>query len=114
MIDVTWESTPLIVLTIAVAIFGVGRLTRIIVHDDFPPAKWWREMWVRGTDGSGWQKLFICWWCLAPWLALVCILWWLLGQHVEWVQWAWWIWWGMLALGYVATMVIVRDEPADE
>ena len=111
MITVTWESLPLVLLTIAVAVLGVGRFVRAVVYDDFPPTKWWREKWVSWTDGTGWQTLFLCWWCLSFWVSLACIGWWVAGLYVVWVAWAWWIFWGAFALGYLVPMVIVRDEP---
>ncbi|UDL15394.1 membrane protein [Microbacterium phage Pepe25] len=113
MIDVTWDTLPLILLTLVTAVLGVARLTRVMVYDDFPPSKWWREKWVEWTDGTGWQMLFICWWCLSFWIALVCVGWWIGALFVPGLGWAWWIFWGALAIGYVAPMIIVRDEPAE-
>lgn len=110
MIDVTWETLPLIVLTLATAVFGVGRFTRVVVYDRFPPAAWWRQKWTDWTDGTGWQLLFSCWWCFSFWAALACVGWWIGGLYVAWVAWAWWIFWGALAISYIAAMVIVRDE----
>lgn len=103
------------VLAILTAIFGVARLTRVIVYDDFPPSVWWRMTWSRITNDGPWAKLFMCWWCLSSWIALVCILWYafLTPLHPVWLY-GWWVFWGMLALGYAATMVIVRDEPKSE
>lgn len=110
---VTWETLPMTILTILTAVIGVARLVRVVVYDDFPPAKWWREVWVSWTDGTGWQMLFTCWWCLSFWVALACIGWWIAGLYVLWAAWAWWIFWGALAVGYLAPMLIVRDEPRD-
>lgn len=102
------------IIAIATGTVGVARLTRIIVHDSYPPAVWWRKVWERITNGGPWNLLFTCPWCLAPWLALVCILWWwvLIPLHPAWMF-AWWAWWGMLAVGYAATMIYVRDEPSE-
>lgn len=98
------------VIAILTGVLGVARLTRIVVYDDYPPAMWWRDTWKRITKDGPWSKLFTCWWCLSPWVALVCIAWWvwLIPLHPAWMF-AWWAWWGMLAAGYVATMIIVRD-----
>lgn len=112
-IEVTWSSLPLVLLTIATAVLGGGRLVRAVVYDDFPPTKWWREVWVGLTDGTGWQGLFTCWWCFSFWVALAIIGWWIAGLYVLWIAWAWWIFWGGLALGYLIPMLIVRDEPKD-
>lgn len=106
---------PLIaVLAMAVGVLGVGRLTRVIVYDDFPPATWLRMQWDRITNDGEWSKLFHCWWCMSFWVSLLCIGWFLLIDLHPFFQWSWWIFWGALALSYVATMVIVRDEPKDE
>lgn len=111
MIEVTWATLPIVLLTLATAVLGVARLVRAVVYDDFPPFVWWRNLWVKWTDGTGWQSLFTCWWCLSFWAALACIGWWIGGLYLVWVAWGWWIFWGGLAVAYLATMVIVRDEP---
>jgi undecaprenyl pyrophosphate phosphatase UppP len=98
-------------LAIVVGVVGVARLTRAIVHDDFPPSVWWRMQWSKWTNDGPWAKLFLCWWCLSFWVALVCIGWFLLIDVAPFFLWSWWIFWGGLALGYLAAMLIVRDEP---
>jgi undecaprenyl pyrophosphate phosphatase UppP len=100
-------------LAIVVGVVGVARLTRAVVHDDFPPFVWWRIQWSRITHDGPWDKLFNCWWCLSFWVSLVCIGWFLLIDVHEFFLWSWWIFWGGLALGYLATMLIVRDEPKE-
>jgi hypothetical protein len=100
-------------LAIVVAVLGVGRLTRAIVHDDFPPSVWWRITWARITHDGPWAKLFQCWWCLSFWISLVCVGWFLLWDVAPFFLWSWWIFWGALALAYASTMVLVRDEPSD-
>jgi hypothetical protein len=102
-----------IIAAVLVAVLGVGRLARIALYDAFPPAIWLRLKWDDLTDGSSWNKLLHCPWCLIPWIMLVAIGWFLLGLHVEWVAWAWWLFWGWMALSYVSTMIYVRDEPSD-
>jgi hypothetical protein len=114
LVSIVLVNPWLAILAILVGILGVGRLTRVIVHDDFPPAVWWRMQWGRITNHGPWEKLFQCWWCLSFWVALVCIGWFLLIDVHAVFLWSWWIFWGALALSYVATMVIVRDEPGDE
>lgn len=109
MILVTWESLPLVLLAILTAVIGVARLVRAIVYDDFPPSVWWRGTWLRWTEGTGWEALFTCWWCLSFWVALACVGWWIAGLFVAWIAWAWWVFWGALALAYLAPMLIVRD-----
>ena len=101
------------VIAILTGLLGVGRLTRVIVYDDFPPSVWWRMLWGRWTGGTLWEKLFTCWWCLSFWVSLLCIGWFLLIDVAPIFFWSWWVFWGALALSYVATMVIVRDEPRE-
>jgi hypothetical protein len=113
MMTIPLGEIPVAAIAILTAIFGVARLTRAIVHDDFPPSIWWRMTWSRWTKDGPWSKLFLCWWCLSFWVALFCIGWFIIGLLVTWIAWAWWIFWGGLAIGYLATMVIVRDEPND-
>lgn len=107
------------ILAIVTGVLGVARLTRIVVYDEFPPSVWLRTtvesvLSQRGPYVRLWSKIVTCWWCLAPWVALACILWWMLLIPL-WIGFAyiWWAWWGMLAAGYVATMVIVRDTPKE-
>jgi hypothetical protein len=114
MITVTWESVPLVILTIATAVLGVARLARAITYDLFPPFVWWRNAWTRLTDGTDWPKLFSCWWCISFWIALVCVGWWVGSFYAAWAAWSWWIFWGSLALSYLAPMVIVRDGDESE
>lgn len=107
------------ILAVLTAVLGVARVTRIVVYDEFPPTVWLRlkveSMLIgRGPYVRGWGKIVTCWWCLAPWVMLVCILWWTFLIPVSpFFMYAWWAWWGMLAGGYVASMVIVRDTPKE-
>jgi hypothetical protein len=104
------DDLPVVVLAIITAVFGVGRLTRVIVYDDFPPAVWWRIRWSKWTHDSAWTKLFTCYWCLSPWIMLACLAWWYVGLYVLWITIAWWIFWGWLALSYIAAIIIAHDE----
>lgn len=106
------------VLAMIVGVLGIARLTRVLVYDTFPPAVWLRIQWDRlvppekGGWWSLWNKLLHCWWCLSMWVSVACILWWwlLIPLHPAWLY-GWWVFWGALAASYVATMVIVRDDP---
>lgn len=103
-------------LAIAVAVIGVGRLVRVITYDKFPPAAWFRRRWTAWCmkhDHMDWEVLFFCPWCLPPWVALVCGGWFAFTFVAEWVAWTWWIFWGWLAISYLISMLIVRDEPYD-
>jgi hypothetical protein len=102
------------VLAILVFVFGVGRLSRIVTYDLFPPAAWLRQQWSNWTTKHGhtdWMPLLFCPWCFTPWVMLVSIGWFMLGFVVVWLAWAWWIFWGWLALSYLASIVLAYDEP---
>lgn len=106
---------PLVLwLAIGTAILGVGRLSRIITWDAFPPAIAVRMAWARLTNDGPWNKLLNCFWCFTPWLMLFCIGWFMLGIIVTWVAWVWWIFWAWLALSYVSSIILARDEPPNE
>lgn len=103
-------------LAIITLILGAGRLTRVIVHDAFPPTIKLRMAWDRLVgDDSSWAKLFHCWWCMSFWVTGIGVGWFMLGQidGWAWVNVLWWIIWGTLAMSYVAAIIIARDEPTD-
>lgn len=105
----------LMVLAILTVIFGVGRFTRVMVHDPFPPAIAVRMAWDRITNDGPWSKLLHCWWCFSFWATLGCIGWFAWGQIPGWgfLNVIWWVFWGALAMSYLAAIVIARDEPND-
>lgn len=97
---------------VLVAVVGAGRLTRIITHDSYPPARAVREWWVRVTwnketnEEGRWGLLATCHWCAAPYVfAIVLISGWLTDLH-----WGWWVFWGWLAGSYLTAMLVERDE----
>jgi hypothetical protein len=104
---ITW------VAAFAIGALGTGRLARAIYHDDFPPSIWFRIQWDKLTEGSSWNMLFHCPWCVTHWIAALCLGWFILG--IFWVpaMIAWWVFFGWFALSYVASMIIVRDEPEE-
>ena len=100
-------------LMLATTVLGSGRLTRVLVYDEFPPSVWIRIQWSRITDDGPWAKLVHCWWCASFWITLICVGWWIAGTFVPWIGFAWWVFWGTLSLSYLATMIIVRDTPKE-
>jgi len=112
MIHLFLHNGWLIAAAIAVAVLGVGRLSRILTYDDFPPAMAIRDWWT-GLAPYAWRKLVTCYWCATPWIMLACIGWFAAGLWVEWIAYAWWIFWGWLALSYASSIIIARDEPQD-
>lgn len=105
----------LLVLAVLVAIVGVGRLTRLVTYDDYPPTAAIRSWWIgRVTGGNGWAKLIECLWCFAPWPMAVCIGWYLATPLAPWLLWSWWLFWSWLALSYVSSILVRHDEPDDD
>lgn len=93
-------------LAVGVGILSVGRLTRLITQDSFPPVVWLRMKWDAKTEGGGWNLLLHCHWCLAPWLVLPIGAWALLTDF----HWSWWLFNGWLAIAYLTSMIVERDE----
>lgn len=104
---IDYSNYPLLIVAALVAILGVGRLVRVLTHDDFPPAIWGRIKWDTITKDGPWSKLAHCFWCATPWVMAVCIAW----AYLSSLNWAWFLFWGWLGLSYVASMIIARDEP---
>lgn len=100
------------VAAVLIAIVGAARLTRLVVHDDFPPMVTIRAWWLRVTwdekknDVGSWSKLATCHWCFGPWaLALPIATAWISGL----AAW-WWLFWGWLAASYLVSILVERDE----
>ncbi len=98
-------------LAFLIAIVAVGRAARLLVFDDFPPTKAFREWWIRKT-GEKWGPLFLCQFCLAPYLAAGDTAWYLLAYyHNDTALWAWWIVNAWAALSYLAAILVAYDQP---
>lgn len=91
---------------------AVARLTRLAVHDNFPPAAWLRQKYDRVVPQQ-WADLATCPFCLAPWIQLASLLWaWIGGLDPQtWSGGLWWLAHLWLALAYIAAMIVVRDQP---
>lgn len=115
------EQPLVLLLAVLVIVLGVGRLSRVVTWDSYPPAIAIRERWLHLTgeyieetkawEPGPWTKLLTCFWCFTPWLMLLAGGWFVLGLYVVWVAWIWWAFWSWLALSYVASMILARDEP---
>lgn len=103
------------VLAILVAWFGTARLTRIITHDDYPPAAWLRSRWIaltwdRKNDSEGdWGKLATCIWCAQPYVVAICMVW----AYFTDFHWTWWAFWAWMALSQAGSTLLAYDEPAE-
>lgn len=95
-----------LVAAVLTGIISSARLTRLVIHDDFPPSVRLRIIWDNLTDGSGWNKLLHCHWCFAAWVSLPILLW---GYFSE-LHWSWWLFNGWTAGHYLASMLVERDE----
>lgn len=94
------------VVAFVVGSLSAGRITRLIIHDTFPPIVWFRMKWDDKTDGNSWNTLFHCHWCLSFWVTLPIGLWaWF--SHLDT---AWWVFNGIMAASYVAPMIVERDQ----
>ena len=92
-----------------VAVLSIARLTKLLTEDTWPPAAFLRNMWIGRFQGA-WGELFLCPFCMAPWVGVaVLTAGWLSDLHPVW-------WWfnGWLAVSYVAAMIVARDIPGGE
>lgn len=105
--DLTFPVDPwLLLAAVVVGTLGAARLTRLIVHDSFPPAAWARSVWDGWTKDGSWAVLAHCHWCLGPWMTLLALATAFIGPlHV-----VWWLFWGWLAASYLTSMIVERDE----
>lgn len=103
------------IAAVLVTLIGSARLTRVIVHDDFPPSMWFRVKFVQlvGGETSPWAKLALCHWCLSFWVTLAAIGSFFLCALSVISAFAWWIFWGGLAISYLAAILVHHDEGAE-
>lgn len=101
-------STVEAVLALLVGVFGTARLTRIVAHDDYPPAIWVRARWV-ALVRDDWGKLVTCIWCSQPYIAAICMAW----AYFSDFHWSWWAVWGWMALSQAGSTLLAYDEPAE-
>lgn len=112
-----------------VTIVSASRITRLLTFDDFPPIRWAREKFEDKFDGTGWEIIAFCPWCMTPWVTVGVVGWadiagvldgkpaW--GGDGELSQPIWWLVNGVFAASYLAAMLMVRDgdtsgDDADE
>lgn len=132
----------MITLTAALLIgtLAVARAVRLVTSDAYPPMRVLRDWWTarqvnrdwglpdnpvteeRSGIRYGWGPLLTCPFCFAPYAAAVDLAW-AVWAGAPWVfpdgtGWSWGdVWWLVntwAAVSYLAAMVVVRDEPADE
>lgn len=89
-----------------IGVLSVGRLTRLLVAEDYPPAVWLRTKWDTVTKDGEWSKIVHCPWCAAPYIGAMILAWALLSDF----HWSWWVFNGWLAGSYAASWVVFHDE----
>lgn len=88
-----------------VSVMSAARLTRLLTVDKFPPIKFVRDWYENKTDGSNWQLLTMCGYCMGFWTALVVVGWgWLSGFNEP-----WWVVNAVLAVAYAGAIVMAHD-----
>lgn len=98
---------------IAVAILTVvsaSRITRLLTYDKFPPIRWAREKYEDATDGSPWQIIAYCPYCMAPWVSAGVVL---SGYFSDWHE-VWWLVNAIFAASYLAAILMVHDGDSGE
>lgn len=88
-----------------VSIFSAARITRLLTFDTFPPIAWFRDKYADATDGTKWQILAYCPYCMSFWVTIAVVL---SGYFSDFHE-AWWLTNGIFGGAYLAAMVMVRD-----
>jgi hypothetical protein len=101
------------VFAFIVAVFAVGRITRLVTYDSYPPVQWVRNKWDAKTGESGWNELLHCPYCFAPWVALFIVPSFAVGLFgwdifTTFLGW-WWVGCSTLAVAYVAASFVASD-----
>lgn len=99
-----WLAIATIVITAS------ARLTRLLIADKFPPVKWVRDHYENATDGTSWQLLTMCPYCMSFWVtALVVASGYFSGWHL-----VWWLVCGSLGASYLAAIMVRFDGDEDD
>lgn len=113
------------------AVVGVARATRLLIHDPYPPAAalrrwWWNKTVAKGDWRASWHNVLVgeepnesgCPFCAAPYvaaLALAAAVWadvW--SPELDTLR-GWWLLLAVWAsVSYLASMLVLRDEPPAE
>lgn len=101
------------VFAFIVAVFAVGRITRLVTFDNYPPVKWFRDKWDAKTGESGWNELLHCPYCFSTYPALVIVPAFAVGLS-GWDVFTtflgvWWVGCSTLAVAYLAASFVASD-----
>lgn len=108
------------VLTTLLLVLGSARITRLLVIDKLPPIQKARDWYENKMDGTGWELLTMCGYCMSFWVvsgnALVAYL---LGvfdnpYDLTWGGVVWGVINAVFALAYVTAIVVAYDGDKDE
>lgn len=88
-----------------VIVLSSARITRLLTYDKFPPIWWLRTKYEDLTDGSGWQRIAYCPYCMSFWVTAAVLL---SGYYTDWHR-AWWLTNAVFGLSYVSAMIMVHD-----
>lgn len=110
------------VAVVATTILSAARLARLAVIDKFPPVKAIRNWYEDRTDGTDWQWLTMCAFCMSPWMMALVFgtgLWadvYGPGDESPGTPWfmVWWLFNGWLAMSYLSASYVARDGAVDE
>lgn len=114
-------------------VVAVGRATRLVVHDPYPPIQAVRTWWVgkqaqrdwdttlqqeRTGPAYGWGSLVECPFCAAPYITAVTLavaIWGDVWTPDLTTVGGWWLVLAVWAsVSYLAAMLVLRDEPAED
>lgn len=99
--------TLLTAVAVLVGIVASARLTRLVVHDTFPPVQWLVDQYIKLIRGNEkWSTLVECHWCIAPWIIAPNLAWAVLSE----LHWSWWVFNGWLAAAYAASWIVEHDQ----
>lgn len=101
----TWEVNLTTIVAFIIGVIAVGRFTRLVVDDDFPPVAKIRDWYIVKTGDGPWSDLVQCPFCFATWPAIANLL-------LAWASdlaWWWWIPNLWFAGSYMAAMLNNRD-----
>lgn len=111
------------IAVVATTILSGARLSRLAVIDKFPPVKAARDWYEARTDGSDWQWLTMCAFCIAPWVLIFVLSSGLMAEVYSTSTdrgydnlgfTAWWLFHGWLAMSYLAASYVARDGAVGE
>lgn len=89
-----------------ITIMSAARITRLLTFDKFPPIKFFRDKYEDATDGSNWQLIAYCAYCMSPWVTLLIVGW---GYLVDFDT-AWFLVNGIFAASYSAAIIVALDK----